>query len=169
MSIYNAVIFVNHFSTEIRVRIRARKGMIRVTEGNDLTISCITTKSWHSCTWEKPMIKKTCRYQYNKHTHGTWKPNQTICDDAYRNLELQGDKVWPDQCGKNNTECTITISDAQISDAGKWTCTVQSCETIKGIGCKKSGAGISEANVTVQVRCINIKCLIATYYDIKYY
>ena len=166
MPIYHVALFVNHLSTEIRVEIQARNGLIRVTEGEDLTLSCKTTFDWHSCTWKKASIKETCRFEYKNHTYGTWKPRETVCDGAYRDPDLKIDEAWGDQCGKNNRECTITISDAELSDKGEWSCTVQPCETIKGIGCTKSGNGSLEAKVELQVRCINIKCLVATYYDI---
>ena len=170
MPIYHVALFINHLSTEIRVEIQARNGLIRVTEGEDLTLSCKTTFDWHSCTWKKASIDENCRFEYKNHTYGTWKPSRCDdggCDSAYRKPELKSDTAWNDTCGKNNTDCTITISNAQISDKGEWSCTVQPCETIKGIGCMKSGNGSSEAKVEVQVRCINTQCLVATYYDIK--
>ena len=166
MPIYHVALFVNHLSNEIRVEIQARNGLIRVTEGRDLTLSCKTTFDWHSCTWKKASIEQTCRFEYKNHTYGTWKPSRTDCGDAYREPEIKSD-TWGNRCGENNRECAITISDAKLSDKGEWSCTFQPCEIIKGTGCIKSGAGMYNATVEVQVRCINIKCLVATYYDIK--
>ena len=122
---------------------------------------CRTTKDWHSCTWKKASIESRCPFVYAQHTYEQWKPlrNDKECDTAYRRptLNLINDKTWEDQCGKNNRECTITISKARLSDKGVWYCIVEPCEMIKGIGCTQKGDGANKTNVTVQVRCINKK------------
>ena len=149
--------------------ITAPGGKIRVIEGDDLRLSCKTTKDWHSCTWRKASIEESCRFVYKKlrDTYDEWKPVRLDCVSAYRDPEInvKNDKIWYDQCGENNRECTITISDAKLSDAGEWYCKVEPCETIKGIGCTEKGAGKpNETKVFVEVRCINMKYSVAIYY-----
>ena len=89
-----------------------------------------------------------------------WKPTENGCDGTYRDPKLNDKKIkiWYDQCGKNNRECTITVSNARLSDTDDWYCTVEPCEMIKGKGCVEKGTGgPNGAKVFVKVRGINIK------------
>ena len=161
MQINYVQLFVNNGSTEIRVEIPIRK--MRITEGNDFTLHCKTTKDWHSCTWGRYSNEETCQFKYMKlGAIERWKPRKTNCGSSYRTPKFnrRNEKTWINQCGENNRECTITISGAQIADAGEWYCEVEPCESIEGIGCCAMNAGERKrANVTVQVRCLNTEYL----------
>ena len=149
--------------------ITAPGGKIRVIEGDDLRLSCKTTKDWHSCTWRKAPNKVKCRFKYTQPelTYDEWKPDRADCGAVYRDPQFNDkkNKVWDNKCGKNNRECTITLSEARLSDTGEWYCKVEPCETIEGKGCIEKGAGApNETQVFVEVRCINIKYSVAIYY-----
>ena len=154
------ILFINILSTEFRVEISAPKGKIRVIEGDDLTLSCIATRDWHSCTWRKASIKKICRFEYSKITGRLeWKTKEIECDLTYRDptFNSNNDRIWYDPCGKGNRKCTITLSKAQLSDADDWNCEVEPCEMIEGIGCTQKGGVAANVSVNVEVRCLDIK------------
>lgn len=99
-----------------------------------ILLKCISNSAYEHCTWRHR--KKACRFDWNKHHNGL--KESTNCDSFNGRVKFTGNY--------DTHECGIELNSVARSDAGVWTCEMESATTWK-----KSSGEIKSKTIKITV------------------